>query len=193
MTLHEGSRPLRVPAERTLISYVLRHSSSGMNVRSSLGHQCRLQPGAMLVCTGPGLELQRGPANRHGGCEAIDLLLPGMRNPGAFVHMDDYYPTFVNRPQGCIRLLMGGWERHRAMLDPLEGFWMLDVDVVPAGELSIPAAGPGVLGLLTSGTLLVEGRTVSGPTPLLFDTHADAVRLVSESGASLLLYPQGFL
>src|SRR5262249_2839716 len=152
-TLHAGAVPLAVPPRRTLVSYVLRHASSGMDVRASTGQRARLQAGAMLLCNGPDLALHRGPAQRGGDCLVVDLLLAGVHNPGVFVHMDDYYPTFVNSPHGCIRLLLGAWDGHRALLAPVDGFWMLDVDVAPGEELCIPVSPRGAVGVLTTGSL----------------------------------------
>jgi hypothetical protein len=192
MHLHQGSGDIQVPAQQVLVSYVLRHSSSGMDVRSTAGHRCRLAPGALLVCHGPGLDMLRTRAQRGGPCHAMDLLLRGGRGPGAFVHLDDYYPTFVNSPHGCIRLLLGTWGGHRAMLDPLDGFWMLDIDVAPGKELTLPAPAAGVIGLLTTGSVEIEGRTVDGAAPLALGRHGDAVSLASDGGASLLLFPAGF-
>jgi len=192
-TLHHGSLPLVVPARRTLVSYVLRHSASGMDVQSSTGQRCSLQAGAMLVCNGPDLVLQRGRLRGRGDCLAIDLLVSGVRNPGMFVHLDDYYPTFVNSPQGCIRLLLGTWDGRRALLAPVDGFWMLDIDIAPGEELCIPASPLGAVGVLTTGSLVVDGiavRDTAAPMPL--PAGRDSIRLGSETGASLMVFPQGF-
>lgn len=189
----QGSSQLsRVPASRMLLSYVLRHSVSGMSVRTSAGHACRLEPGAMLVCSGPELMLER-EAQWTGDCEAVDLMLPRTPNPGVFVHLGDYFPTFLNSAHACVRLLIGSCERHRAMLAPLDAFWLLDIDVAPGEELDLPVAARGAVGLLTSGTLVVDGRTLEGTAPFVPARCGDAVRLASASGASLLLFPQGFL
>ena len=193
-TLHQGPRASDVAPGRMLVSYVLRHSASGMDVRSSDGGQrCRLGAGAMLVCSGPGLVLQRGAVQRGARCVAIDLLLPGASRPGVFIHMDDYYPTFINSARGCLRLLMGSWDGHRALLAPIDGFWMLDVDVAPGEELHVPVSPPGAVAVLTTGSLVVDGTTVDGTRLLLLDSDGQAIRLASDAGASLLLFPQGFL
>jgi len=189
--LRPGSWPIEVPAHRTLVSYVLRHSASGMSVRSSGGQQCRLEAGAMLVCNGPDLVVHRGAKQRGTDCLAFDLLLSGVRNRGVFVHLDDYYPTFVNSPQGCIRLLVGAWNGHRALLAPADGFWMLDVDVAPGEALCIPVSSSGAVGLLTSGSLVVDGRTMDDAAPQMLAPDGDAIVLASETGASLLLFPPG--
>jgi hypothetical protein len=190
--LQGGSQLSRVPASRMLVSYVLRHSGSAMSVRTSAGQACRLEPGAMLVCSGPELMLER-EAPRAGGCEAVDLMLPRSRNPGVFVHLGDYFPTFLNSAHGCVRLLMGSCERHRAMLAPLDGFWLLDIDVAPGEELDLPVAASGAVGLLTSGTLVVDGRALEEYGPFVPTRCGDALHLASASGASVLLFAQGFL
>jgi hypothetical protein len=162
-----------------------------MDVRASGGQRCRLQPGATLVCNGPGLSVQRVPTQRGEDCQAVDLLLSGVRNPGVFVQLDDYYPTFVNSPHGCIRVLMGHWNGHRALFAPVDGFWMLDIDVAPGEELIVPAPARGAVGLLTAGTLVVGGRSVDDTAPLGLVPDGGTIRLASESGASLVLFPQG--
>jgi hypothetical protein len=190
--LQRGSQLSRVPASRMLVSYVLRHSASGMAVRTSAGQACRLEPGAMLVCSGPELMLDRD-ALRPGDCQAVDILLPRLRNPGVFVHLGDYFPTFLNSAHGCVRLLMGSCDGHRALLTPLDGFWLLDIDVAPGQQLDIPVAACGAVGLLTTGTLVVDGQALEGTAPFVPTRDGDAIHLVSESGASVLLFPQGFL
>ncbi|WP_280155043.1 hypothetical protein [Piscinibacter sp. XHJ-5] len=190
--LQGGSQLSRVPANRMLLSYVLRHSASGMTVRTSAGQACRLEPGAMLLCSGPELMLER-EAPQAGDCEAVDLMLPRSRNPGVFVHLGDYFPTFLNSAHGCVRLLMGSCDGHRAMLAPLDGFWLLDIDVPPGEELDIPVAARGAFGLLTSGTLAVDDRTLEGTAPFVPTRDGAAAHLASASGASVLLFPQGFL
>jgi hypothetical protein len=190
--LQGGSQLSRVSPSRMLVSYVLRHSASAMSVRTSAGQACSLEPGAMLLCSGPELMLER-ETPREGRCEAVDLMLPRLRNPGVFVHLGDYFPTFLNSAHGCVRLLMGSCEGHRAMLAPLDGFWLLDIDVAPAEELDLPVAACGAVGLLTSGTLVVDGRTLESTAPFVPTRRDGAVHLASASGASLLLFPQGFL
>jgi hypothetical protein len=190
--LQGGSQLSRVPASRMLVSYVLRHAASGMSVRTSAGQACRLEPGAMLLCSGPELMLER-EAPHAGGCEAVDLMLPRSRNPGVFVHLGDYFPTFLNSAHGCVRLLMGSCDGHRGILAPLDGFWLLDIDVAPGQELDLPVAARGAVGLLTSGTLVVDGDTLEGTAPFVPTRCGDAVHLASASGASVLLFPQGFL
>jgi hypothetical protein len=108
--------PMAVPRGRTLVSYVLRHSSGSVKVNSSAGQSCRIGLGGLLLCGGPDLQLLRGVAQHEGGCETIDLLVPSVHRPGVFAHLDDCYPTFVNSRHTCIRLLLGCWGQHRAML-----------------------------------------------------------------------------
>jgi redox-sensitive bicupin YhaK (pirin superfamily) len=110
-----------------------------------------------------------------------------------FVHLDDYYPTFVNSQHGCIRLLLGAWDGRRALVAPIDGFWMLDVDVAPGKELRIPVSPRGALGVLTTGSLVVDGVTVNDTAvPMVLPAEGDAIRLASETGASLMVFPRGF-
>jgi hypothetical protein len=191
--LYREFLPMTVPPGRTLVSYVLRHSSGSVKVNSSAGQSCRIGLGGILLCGGPELQLLRGVVQHEGGCETIDLLVPSVHSPGVFAHLDDCYPTFVNSRHTCIRLLLGCWGQHRAMLVPFDGFWMLDIDIAPGAKVHLPVPGPGVVALLTTGTLDIDGRTVEDVTPLLLAREGGMVRLASASGASLLLFPQGHL
>jgi hypothetical protein len=192
-TLRRGRLDVEVPPGLALVSYVLRHSASGMDARSSCGRACRLGPGGLLVCNGPGMVVQRGARHRSAACEAIDLLLPGVRSHGVFAHMDDCYAAYINSRQACIRLVLGEWHGHRAMLAPIDDFWMLDVDIAPGAEIRIPTGGCGAVVLPTSGSLRVDGREIEGTAPLVGAGDAGGVWLASATGASLLLLPQGFL
>ena len=192
-TLRYGQLDVEVPPGLALLSYVLRHSPSGLEARTSCGRACRLEPGSLLVCNGPGLVVQRGVRHHSATCVAVDLLLPGVRSLGVFAHMDDCYAVYINSRQACIRLLMGQWHGHRAMLTPIDDFWMLDVDLAPGAEIHIPTAGGSAVVVPTSGSLHVDGREVEGAAPLVGAGDAGGVRLASATGASLLLFPQGFL
>jgi hypothetical protein len=192
-TLRGGRHDFEVPAGQAFVSYVLRHSASGMEARSACGRACRLEPGGLLVCNGPGLVVQRSARQRGQACEAIDLLLPGVRSLGVFAHMDDCYASYINSRHACIRLLMGEWHGHRAMLTPLDDFWMMDIDLAPGAELRIPTAGWGAVVVPTSGSLRVDGRQVDGAAPIVGAGDAGGVWLESDTGASLVLLPQRFL
>jgi len=91
--LYREFLPMTVPPGHTLVSYVLRHSSGSLKVNSSAGQSCRLGPGGLLLCGGPELQLLRGVVQHQGGCETIDLMVPSVRSPGVFAHLDDCKPV----------------------------------------------------------------------------------------------------
>lgn len=189
-TLRRGSWAVSLLAGDLLLSYVLRGSPSSMCVETSPGRQRRVDAGGLLLCAGPQPGLRRRKARAGPACEVIDLVLPAVAvaAPQPVSVRPDEATHFVNSRSTCIRVLLGRWGAHGMRFDSLPAFWLLDIDIVPGGNVALPTHSCAVNALRMTGTLCVDGQALSAEAPLMRRSASEAVTISSESGASLLLF-----
>ena len=144
-----------------------------------------------MLCAGPQPDMRRRKARSGPAWEVIDLVLPAVAMTAAMSVRADDAVRFVNSRCACIRLLLGRWGMHGTSFDPLSGFWLLDVDIIPGGTIALPAHSRALNLLPMTGNLFVDGQELGSGASLMRRSGSETISISSDTGASLLLFSSG--